>query len=317
MFGSQHIVKNDDVRLETLKKFYKNKKYLTTFIEIVTGTHQQKKLSLRMFDWVATNYTKKNNVMYKLSDNGPLFDVHNDYQAQLKAFTKKNFDPFCSNDRILYKYNKGGVPTYIQTTIAQLNFFKWAISYKVVNYVLHNFDVIFKDMNDANKRQRRESERYRKNMNDANKRRKRESERISKNVDKSTEEQSDSDESSSSDEEDVKSEKKSSAREYYNSSSSDSDSDDEVKSEKKSSTHKYYKSSSEDEVKSAKKSSASFSFDSELTTPAKKINILEFTSTNKKPIKKRKTMRKPRQKLSASNSKDINRCKANVIMSFT
>src|SRR5271170_7543440 len=164
MSETQKIIRNSDVRLETLKKFYRNKKYLTTFIEIVTGTHVQKKLSLRMFDWVATNYTKKYNVLYKLSGHISLFDVHNDYQAQLKAFTKKHFDPFCRDDRILFRYKKGGLPTHLETTIAQLNFFKWAISNKVVEYVLDNFDSIFKDMNNANKKQRQESERYKRSL---------------------------------------------------------------------------------------------------------------------------------------------------------
>jgi hypothetical protein len=252
MFESYQIIKNSDIRLETLKKFYKNKKYLTLFIEIVTGTHVQKKLSLRMFDWVATNYTKKNNIMYKLPGHISLFDVHNDYQAQLKAFTKKHFDPFCRDDRILFKYKKGGVPTYVETTIAQLNFFKWAISNKVVDYVLDNFDDIFKDMNYANKKQRQESERYKKSM--------------------------------------------------LNNDSSDSESE-----------------SDEDESYSNKsmKKSEKYSLRSDLTIPTNKVNILEFTGSKKKSsIKKRKTLRKPRQKLSASSSKDINKCKTKVKIKF-
>jgi hypothetical protein len=274
MFESYQIIKNSDIRLETLKKFYKNKKYLTLFIEIVTGTHVQKKLSLRMFDWVATNYTKKNNIMYKLPGHISLFDVHNDYQAQLKAFTKKHFDPFCRDDRILFKYKKGGVPTYVETTIAQLNFFKWAISNKVVDYVLDNFDDIFKDMNYANKKQRQESERYKKSMlnNDSS----------------DSESESDEDES------------------YSN------------KSMKKSDKHrKSKKNDSSDDESSDEEYTEKYSLRSDLTIPTNKVNILEFTGSKKKSsIKKRKTLRKPRQKLSASSSKDINKCKTKVKIKF-
>jgi hypothetical protein len=156
----------NSTRLQTLKQFYKNKKYLTLFIEIISGTHEQKKLSLRILDWFVTNYAKKYDIMYSLPDKSSLFDVYNDYRNQLKAFRKEGFDPFCRDDRILYQYTQDGVTRHIQTTISQLNFFKWAISNKVVDYVIENFDDIFQDMNDINKRQRRESERYKQNLSD-------------------------------------------------------------------------------------------------------------------------------------------------------
>ena len=38
----------------------------------------------------------------------------------------------------------------IQTTIGQLNFFKWAIDNKVINYIEENYEDILKDMNSRN-----------------------------------------------------------------------------------------------------------------------------------------------------------------------
>ena len=61
--------------------------------------------------------------------------------------TKKKFDPFCRWDRISIPYKND---TCIETTIGQLNFFKWAIENNVINYIETNYDTIEKDMNNRN-----------------------------------------------------------------------------------------------------------------------------------------------------------------------
>ena len=45
--------------------------------------------------------------------------------------------------RIPFYYNE---TQYLITTVAQLNFFKWAVTYKVLEYVDINFTNIYKDM---------------------------------------------------------------------------------------------------------------------------------------------------------------------------
>jgi hypothetical protein len=65
----------------------------------------------------------------------------------LKAYSKKWFDPFCRWDRISIPYKTG---TSIETTIGQLNFFKWAIENRVINYIEENYTVIENDMNNRN-----------------------------------------------------------------------------------------------------------------------------------------------------------------------
>jgi hypothetical protein len=61
----------------------------------------------------------------------------------LKSFKKINFDSFRRHDRISYISNKG---TSIETTIGQLNFFKWAFSNNVINYALENEKNIYENM---------------------------------------------------------------------------------------------------------------------------------------------------------------------------
>ena len=75
-----------------------------------------------------------------------------DYKLKLKAYSKKKFDPFCRWDRISIPYKND---TSIETTIGQLNFFKWAIENNVINYIETNYDTIEKDMNNRNSTSKR------------------------------------------------------------------------------------------------------------------------------------------------------------------
>lgn len=73
------------------------------------------------------------------------FLVHDNYKCQLKEYNKKNFDPFCRWTRIRMYYDG---TKFFYTTVAQLNFFKWAIENYVLDYILDNLIMIEKAMND-------------------------------------------------------------------------------------------------------------------------------------------------------------------------
>ena len=68
-------------------------------------------------------------------------------KKEIKAYSKKRFDPFCRWERITVPFT-GNV--HIQTTIGQLNFFKWAIQNGVVKYIEDNYAEIESDMNIRN-----------------------------------------------------------------------------------------------------------------------------------------------------------------------
>ena len=108
-------------------------------LKIING---ESKISLRIVDWFTTNYAKKNYTVYDIEEKR--FKVYNDYKLKLKAYSKKRFDPFCRWDRINIPYKNG---KYIQTTIGQLNFFKWAIENKVIDYIKTHYKEIDNDMN--------------------------------------------------------------------------------------------------------------------------------------------------------------------------
>ena len=133
--------------LNNLLEFYKDEDNLNNMFKIITG---ESKISLRIVDWFATNYSKKNYINYTFEDSTgqpKRFKVYVDYKLKLKAYSKNNFDPFCRWDRISIPYKKG---KFIETTIGQLNFFKWTIDNKVIEYIFKNYDDIESDMNNRN-----------------------------------------------------------------------------------------------------------------------------------------------------------------------
>jgi hypothetical protein len=71
--------------------------------------------------------------------------VHFHYKRELKAYSKRLFDPFCRRERISFQVR--GHPPIEETTVGQLNFFRWAIEKGVVNYITTHASDIEKDMN--------------------------------------------------------------------------------------------------------------------------------------------------------------------------
>ena len=139
---STNIDTQSDLLLEKLLQFYNSNNNFDKMINIINGTS---KISLRIVDWFVTNYSKKNYVVYELDNvKNERVKVYNDYKLKLKAYSKKKFDPFCRWERINVPYKNG---TCIQTTLGQLNFFKWTIENKILDYIEANYKTIETDMN--------------------------------------------------------------------------------------------------------------------------------------------------------------------------
>lgn len=122
------------IMLKNIDRFYSEPDNLKMLKEYVV----EKKISLRIIDWFVTNYSKKYNIV--INDS---FIVFLEYKSQLKAYTKKIFDPFCRRERIIRCYNN----EKINTTLGQLNFFKWAIENNLLDYIDKNTEAIERDMN--------------------------------------------------------------------------------------------------------------------------------------------------------------------------
>ena len=152
--GSGYTTQNT-LLLTNLLKFYEQNNNLDVMLQIING---HSKISLRIIDWFATNYAKKYFTVYAInneySKGSRRFKVYVDYKLKLKAYSKKRFDPFCRWDRITIPYKNG---TFIQTTIGQLNFFKWAIENDIVQYIEQHYETIENDMNARNSTSKRSS----------------------------------------------------------------------------------------------------------------------------------------------------------------
>lgn len=134
----------NDLLLNKLEMYYKDTSKLSRMLSIINGDSN---ISLRIVDWFVTNYAKKQFTCYELPKSKTRFKVYNDYKLNLRSYSKKRFDPFCRWERISIPYIDD---TSIQTTIGQLNFFKWAIDNSVIEYIEQNYKIIERDMNERN-----------------------------------------------------------------------------------------------------------------------------------------------------------------------
>ena len=143
--NGNNLYSQNDILLNKLMSFYNKNDNLNKMLNIINGNS---KISLRIVDWFSTNYSKKYFTMYDIH-NKPRFKVYEDYKLMLKAYSKKRFDPFCRWERIQIPIEQGSEYCF-ETTIGQLNFFKWALDNNVIEYIENNYDIIEQDMNNNN-----------------------------------------------------------------------------------------------------------------------------------------------------------------------
>ena len=134
-----------DVLMNSLIKYYNTKQNINILLDIFKD---ESSVSLRVIDWFVTNYSKKKQITYFISNK--LFNVHLEYKQQLKGYSKKQFDPFCRRNRIKFYYND---IDFIITTVGQLNFFRWANNNNIINYIKQSLKEIEKDMNESYRNQ--------------------------------------------------------------------------------------------------------------------------------------------------------------------
>jgi hypothetical protein len=113
--------------ISSLQRFYSTHPEINKVLTYLNG---EAPLSLRIIDWFVTKYSRKNFVRYPLNDQE--FLVYLSYKGQLKAYSKQYFDPNCRRERIMFK-----IPGHEQfmTTIGKLNFFRWALESKILEYI--------------------------------------------------------------------------------------------------------------------------------------------------------------------------------------
>jgi hypothetical protein len=126
---------------------------MTKMVSIING---ESDISLRVLDWFVTKYSKKR-IECGQNKESEVFDIRISYKSQLKAYKKRYFDPFRRRKKFYYHFDGKKIVsgekdiTCVETTLGQLNFFKWAISNDILTYVETNIGQITKAMNLSNK----------------------------------------------------------------------------------------------------------------------------------------------------------------------
>ena len=139
------ISNKQDLLMISLSDFFdQDNNNIPEMLPIIHGTS---KISLRIIDWFVTNFAKKNNTAFLIDDKKggkKQFIVYLNYKSQLKAYSKKQFDPFCRRERLSLSYGK---QKELVTTVGQLNFFRWAIENEILKYIDDHLAEIEEDMN--------------------------------------------------------------------------------------------------------------------------------------------------------------------------
>jgi hypothetical protein len=113
--------------ISSLQRFYANHPEIDKVLQYLNGDAP---LSLRIIDWFITKYSRNRFIRYPL--DGQEFIVYLSYIGQLKAYSKQYFDPNCRRERIMFKI-PGHEP--FMTTIGKLNFFRWTLESKILEYI--------------------------------------------------------------------------------------------------------------------------------------------------------------------------------------
>jgi hypothetical protein len=131
---------------DNMKYFNQHTDYFQKMLDIIVG----KIISLRIIEWFIRNYSKHYYIRYLLEEKNAKtrFVVFEEYTRKMTLNGgKKLFDPCCRNYPITLTYIKDNQEVAkLNTTIGQMNFFKWGIENKVIDYVQENIQDIKKDM---------------------------------------------------------------------------------------------------------------------------------------------------------------------------
>lgn len=128
----------------------------------------EKKLSVRVVNWFVSNYAKQHTTAYSIFRNekdasapavfacdvtatppspnhhAERFIVWTQYCSAKRGYVSKDmFDPYCRRARIAVQRADGSL---FNTTLGQLNFFKWAIQNHIIDYITAFYDDIVRDM---------------------------------------------------------------------------------------------------------------------------------------------------------------------------
>ena len=139
-FDPARVLPRQIRRLAEISSFFDESTLLRLLVPVATATFD---VSLRLLDYCCTNYAKKTRVV--ICEEGLAVHLFSLYKDWLRHYRRRCFDPFRRRERICFR-NPCGPGEWLCTTVAQLNFLRWADVYKVIPYVRSNLTAIEQDM---------------------------------------------------------------------------------------------------------------------------------------------------------------------------
>lgn len=177
--------RRQDLLLASLRLFYNQEDNAAILLDVLQQRSNYP--SLRILDWLITNYSRTRNVNHSATDskgNRRQMSISTNYRLQLRAYSKRRFDPFCRRERIVFpivdpreivsaptsRILPGDAPRpqdgdltwpeeariltpvdesrvhNLITTVGQLNFFRWAISNDLLSFAMAHRKEIEQDM---------------------------------------------------------------------------------------------------------------------------------------------------------------------------
>lgn len=127
--------------LNELKEFYKNEENAIILIKYLNGSGL---FSIRVIEWFCQNYAKNNCISFQ-NEHGEHIDIHKSFSYHICLYNRNFFDPFkrTSFSHEIEFITRNGI--LIKSTVGQLNFFKWYITYGIYNYFeIHKYTVLSK-----------------------------------------------------------------------------------------------------------------------------------------------------------------------------
>lgn len=141
-------------------KFFNAECDANTIEKMVKIIENNDSISLRLLNWFAMKHSATMQSLEVTNDDGKmeLFDVKISYRARLNTHSKKYFDPFRRGRKFDYPYDKKDKTKVVETTLCQLNFFRWLFMHNLLDYVEEHFDELKNKMGTYNNVEKKKKE---------------------------------------------------------------------------------------------------------------------------------------------------------------
>lgn len=158
--------KSTEKLMRGIDTFFSNPEHMGKLLPFLQQDPKNKpKISMRLIEWFVSLYCLNHTVDWFLGAD--FFNVYLDYQSMMEEHGKQLFDPFGRKWRKEKRKSDGGDDyvvqvyhgirfyytdaDYVITTVAQLNFFRWFIEKKILEYMIDHRKDLTDEMNKHNK----------------------------------------------------------------------------------------------------------------------------------------------------------------------